>query len=114
MQRITNPIFAGYSDAVFENKSINISVQLANKTIFHIDFPQLDALTATVKTFSELLVLSMEGSKIAIAKKNATRKTIEKLLKQAASYVCMVAGDDTSVVITAGFEPTKPRQARPA
>ena len=111
---ITNPTLARYPDAEFENKSTNISVQLANKTIFPTPFPELEALTAAVKAFSEALALAIDGGRIAVSKKNAARKALEKMLKKAAGYVAMVAGDDTTIAITAGFETKKPKGPRPS
>src|SRR5689334_13489781 len=114
MQVIKNAIFAGSSDAEFENKSTNVSVQLADKTVFDPPFPELDALVAAVKALSAALVPASNGGRIEVSKKNLARKAVEKLLVKAAAYVAFVAGDNVTLVLTAGFEARKPREPRPA
>lgn len=111
---LVNVTFGDLSDAEFENRLQNIVLQLKNKTIFPNPFEGLDALEASAKVFSEALVQAMDGSRLAKARKNAARKEATKLLKKAAYYVAMVAGDDVTIVIAGGFDPRKPREPRSA
>jgi hypothetical protein len=111
---VKNPTFSHSSDADFENKSTVVSVVLANKELFVNAYPDLDKLTAAVKDFSATLAPAANGDRVEVAKKNAARKAVEKLLKTAAAYVSMVAGDDISLILAAGFEATKAREPRPA
>ena len=111
---IVNPTFDRYSDAEFENKSTNVSAQVAKELVSGKKYAEADALAAAVKAFSEALALAIDGGKTAVAKKNAARKALARQLKMAAGFVTMVAADDESIVIAAGFETKKPRESRPA
>jgi hypothetical protein len=110
---VKNPTFANTSDADFENKSTFVSVVLADKTRFQTAYPDLDKLTAAVKEFTVTLGPAANGGRVEIAKKNEARKEVEKLLKTAAAYVAMVAGDNISIILESGFEAKKAREARP-
>jgi hypothetical protein len=111
---VTNPIFANTSDADFENKATFVSVILEDKKLFEITYPGLDKLVAAVKDYSASLAPAANGGRVEVAKKNAARKAVEKLLKTAANYVSMVAADDISIILAAGFEAKKARETRPA
>ena len=114
MITVVNTAFDRAKDADFENMSLNVATQLANKAIFTPPFAELEALTAAVKTYSDALAQSFDRGRVAIAKKNAARKALGKLLKKAALYVSLVAGEDESIIIGAGFRVKKPRGSRPA
>lgn len=110
---IVNRNFKDATDAEFENKALNVSVRLEDKTIISTTYPELAALQAAVKTFSEALALAVDRGRTAVLRKNAARKALEKELKKAAIFVEMVAGDDPSIVVACGFEVKKPREPRP-
>lgn len=114
MNNIVNPTFSRSTDADFENKCVNVVVQLADNTIFSTPYPEFAAFEAAVKTFSETLALAADRGRTAVSRKNAARKVVEKHLVKVANFVALVAGDDLSIVIKVGFKTKKPRQPRPA
>lgn len=111
---LINTAFGNYTDTAFENKAQNILLQQKNKTLFPSSFPELDALEAAVKAFSDALAGALDGGRILTAKKNAARKALQMMLLKVAGFVAMVAGDDVTIILAAGFDARKPREPRPA
>ena len=109
-----NTSFGSYSDAEFENKAQNIFQLISTEKSFTPPFAGMAALEASIKTYSEVLAASMNGDRLIIAKKNAARTALEKMLKKVAGYVTMIAGDDTTLISLSGFDVRKPREPRPA
>ena len=98
-----NTSFGSYSDAEFENKAQNIFQLISTEKSFTPPFAGMAALEASIKTYSEVLAASMNGDRLIIAKKNAARTALEKMLKKVAGYVTMIAGDDTTLISLSGF-----------
>jgi len=109
-----NTSFGSYSDAEFENKAQNIFQLISTEKSFTPPFAGMAAFEACIKTYSEVLAVSMNGDRLIIAKKNAARTALEKMLKKVAGYVTMIAGDDTTLISLSGFDVRKPREPRPA
>lgn len=105
--------FDSLPDAELENKSQNILLKVSTEKVFTPPFAELAAFEALVKAFSEALALAIDGGRVVVARKNAARKALIKMLKKVAGYVAMIASDDITIIIAGGFEAYKPKQPRP-
>lgn len=109
-----NTSFGNLTDADFEVTTQNILLRLKTEKIFTPPFAGLADLEAALTAFSEAFVQAINGDRVAIARKNAARKTVDKILIKAAGYVTMIAGDDVTIIVMAGFTARKPRSPRPS
>ena len=108
-----NSYFGRYPDAEFENATQNIYQKLLKEKVFTPAFAEMTAFEALMKEYSDTLALATDGGRVAIAKKNAARKALDKMLKKVAGYVAMIAGDDPTIIVMSGFEVRKERESRP-
>lgn len=97
--------FAQYNDSLLSDFYTSVNTSLTGNASFP-NLPITLAAFATIgNTFIEKLAASFDGGKLAVAEKNVARANLIAALRQIASYVQTVAGENLPVLLSSGFEP---------
>lgn len=97
--------FARYNDSQLSDFYTSVNTSLTGNAAFP-NLPITLAAIATIgNTFIEKLAAAFDGGKLAVAEKNVARENLIAALRQLASYVQTVAGENLPVLLSSGFEP---------
>ena len=69
--------------------------------------PPLDAISIQYKKYYKYFTDSINGSRLAIAKRKSGRRNLQTLLTQLAAYVTFIAAGDIEILMSSGFEMAK-------
>lgn len=97
--------FAQYSDAQLSDFFTAVNTGLTGNTAFPNLPITLAAFGTLGTTFIEKLAAAADGGKRAVAEKNVARADLIDALRQIASYVQAIAGNNLPVLLSSGFEP---------
>ncbi|MGC3957735.1 MAG: hypothetical protein QM813_07230 [Verrucomicrobiota bacterium] len=104
--------FAQFTDTQLSDFFTAVNTGLTGNTAFPnlpITLATLDALGTT---FIEKLAAAADGGKRAVAEKNVARADLVDALRQIASYVQAIAGNDLPVLLSSGFDPVATNRAQ--
>lgn len=99
--------FVKFSDSMFLAKARAIFTAMDGNVYFPKPDPPLDKVNAAIKAFSDALDAASSRDRYLIAEKNKCRKALEDILRQLGRHVMMVAGDDKTILMSAGFDVRK-------
>lgn len=97
--------FAQYSDSALSDFYTSVYASLNGNASFTNLPITLAAFEALGTAFIEKLAAAFDGGKLAVAEKNVARAALVAALRQLASYVQTVAGDNLPVLLSSGFQP---------
>lgn len=95
--------FAKLPDDELCGFAVNVITQMTDNPAFVNPRVPLTELTAAKDTFLADLVASLDGGRVATARKNASRRKLIDLLRTQAIYVQSIAGADLALLLTSGF-----------
>lgn len=104
--------FAQYTDSELSDFYTSVNTGLTGNAAFPNLPITLAAFTALGTTFIEKLAAALDGGKQAIAARNVARANLIGGLRQLASYVQTVAGNDLPVLLSSGFQPVNQSTTR--
>jgi hypothetical protein len=96
--------FVTLPDAAFDEFAANIIIKLTGNAAFPTPIVPLVALTSVQATFHAALLAAAQGGVQLTAVKNEKRAALEIVLRQEASYVQGIAGQNLSTLLSSGFE----------
>jgi hypothetical protein len=99
--------FGGYSDAEFQAFADSVEAKMLNNPNFPTPQPTMAVVSAAIADFKSALANAKDGGSTKVKIKNQMRAALEAILKQLASYVELVAGDDDAMLSSSGFELSK-------
>ena len=99
--------FSSYTDAEFEQKAQLILASMTGNPAFPSPVPPLTEVSAALTLFSADLVAAGTLDRTAVAKKNASRQALEKLLGQLGMFVMYVANGDAPILTSSGYTLSK-------
>ncbi|MGB6036368.1 MAG: fibronectin type III domain-containing protein [Cryomorphaceae bacterium] len=82
----------------------NLENSINGNASFPTPDPTIADLTAQRELLSEWISKSADGSRTAIATRNAQYTTLLNMLKKLARYVSMVADGDEAIILSSGFD----------
>ena len=97
--------FARYNDSLLSDFYTSVNTSLTGNAAFPNLPITLAAFAVLGNTFIEKLAAAFDGGKLAVAEKNVARENLIAALRQIASYVQTVAGENLPVLLSSGFEP---------
>ncbi|HEY2329637.1 MAG TPA: fibronectin type III domain-containing protein [Verrucomicrobiae bacterium] len=95
--------FTGLSDSDLDEFASNIVVSLTGNAAFPTPLVPLATLGAAQAAFHNALLAAAQGGTQLTAVKNEARTALETLLRQEASYVQAIAGQNLSMLLSSGF-----------
>jgi hypothetical protein len=99
--------FGRYSDSDFLTFAKSVLVSMTDNANFPTPQPTLIVVGTAITDYETALANAADGGKTETAIKNQQRAALDATLKQLASYVELVAGDDEAKLLSSGFELTK-------
>jgi hypothetical protein len=103
--------FTGLSDSDLDEFASNVIVSLTGNAAFPTPLIPLATLGTAQKAFHDALVAAAQGGTQLTALKNEARAALETLLRQEASYVQAIAGQNLSTLLSSGFEAASTNRA---
>ncbi len=100
--------FARYKDADLEQKAQHILTSLTGNAHFPTPTPALTELQAAITAYSTALEKAMDGTKQDTAVKNQARDVLETVISKLALYVQLNGNDDVAIILSSGFDVSKP------
>lgn len=99
--------FRPYSDAAFVQLVQAILLALATNPFFPTPSPSIAVITTALDDLQDALSKAATGGSSATAVKDQKRAALETLLKQLASYIQLVSGDDVAMMLSSAFPVSK-------
>lgn len=96
--------FSQLSNSALEPFTNNVVTGMTDNPAFPTPIVPIPELKATLTAFSEAASAALNGGKIEIARRDAARAVLVNRLRQQASYVESVAGDDLPTLLSSGFK----------
>ena len=100
--------FARYKDADLEQKAQHILVSLTGNANFPNPTPALADFQTAITNYAAALEKAQDGTKQDTALKNQARDVLENLIAQLALYVQLNSKDDVPIMLSSGFDVSKP------
>ena len=104
--------FTRLSDSPLASFGENISEQMTGNPGFTTPCVPLAALQTSVTQFRDAITAALAGGKLLTALKNEAREALIGLLRQQASYVQSLAGEDLSLLLSSGFDASSKNRAQ--
>ncbi|MDP4208112.1 MAG: hypothetical protein Q8928_04775 [Bacteroidota bacterium] len=101
--------FSKFSDEVLVMRIDYLIKCLTGNKNFANPNPTLDQLIASLETFRNAILASVNGTKRDTALKNQLRKDLELLVRTLGMYVQSVGNNDEAILTSSGFELKKPK-----
>jgi hypothetical protein len=106
--------FTGLSDSDLDEFAGNIVVSLTGNAAFPTPLIPLATLDTAQAAFHSALLAAAQGGTQLTATKNEARAALENLLRQEASYVQAIAGQNLSTLLSSGYEAASTNRAQSA
>ncbi len=100
-----------YSDAELLVKSSDIVSDMTGNLNFVEPSPSLAEVEAAQSAYGSALNACSTGARQAYATKDVKRKALETILRNLGNYVNSVANGDEAMLLTSGFDLSKPAEA---
>jgi hypothetical protein len=104
--------FAALSDSDLDEFAANIVVSLTGNAAYPAPLVPLATLGAAQSAFHDALLAAAQGGVQLTAVKNEARDALVTLLRQEASYVQAIAGQNLSTLLSSGFEANSTNRAQ--
>ncbi len=104
--------FARLADSALEPFAANTVKHMTDNAGFLTPRVPLTSITSAMNTFRANLAATLDGGRLATAKKNASRTALILLLRQQAAYVQSIAAMDLPLLLSSGFFSTKTDRTR--
>lgn len=101
--------FQRYKDTDLNQKAQHIVDSLTGNAQFPTPIPSLTDLQTAITAYATALAKAVDGSKQDTVIKNQARDTVETLLSKLALYVQLNGNDDPAIILSSGFDISKPR-----
>ena len=103
--------FARFTDSDLLTKAQQILQDMTGNPFFVNPIPTIADFELGINAYSVALVKAKDLGRLFVAEKNERRKALELLLEELGSYVIFVAKGSEVVLVSSGFDLTKPREA---
>jgi len=98
---------ANNKDADLSLKVQFILDKMTGNPAFANPVPPLDDISIEYKKYSKYFMDSLNGGRLAVAKRESSRKKLQTLLTRLAAYVTFIAGGDRNILLSSGFDMAK-------